>query len=333
MATRDVLVTGATGLIGRQITSGLVKLGHRVVAVDRNLDDRLQLIDAEIRDEVRWVEGDTRQFELISAAIASVDTVVHLAAGASFLMYEEAPLENTSGTIDGFHNVLEAAAKSGVSKVVYASTSAVYEGNDVPYHESMTLKPPDLKAFSKKVNEEMASLYSERYGINTLALRPFSVYGEDEMPKRKYANVVSLFIWAMLSGERPILWGDGSQTRDFIHVSDVARAFILAVECEAAPPALNVGTGVETSFFEVVTLISQRLGVVLEPRYVPVPIAIYAQRLWADTSLSERVLGFRPLVALEVGIARVIDRVRSGLSPEQRASLAVQQSVVSRDWG
>ncbi len=150
--------------------------------------------------------------------------MVHLAAGASFLMYEEAPLQQTSGTIDGFHTLLEALRVNDVETLVYASTSAVYEGNDLPYNEGMALSPPDLKAFAKKVNEEMAALYARRYPLRPVRLRPFSVYGEDEMSKGKYANVVSLFTWAVCGGRRPLVWGDGTQTRDFIHVSDEGYA-------------------------------------------------------------------------------------------------------------
>jgi nucleoside-diphosphate-sugar epimerase len=329
-----VLVTGATGLIGRRVVEELANAGRDIVALDRRIDARMSLVPRAIREQVAWHEGDTRDYTRLRSAMEGVDAVIHLAAGASFLMYEELPLAHTAGTIEGFHNVLEAAVDAGVETVVYASTSAVYEGNEVPYRETMLLRPPDLKAFSKKVNEEMADIYADRYGVRTLALRPFSVYGEDEMSKGKYANVISLFTWAMSAGRTPIVWGDGAQTRDFIHSSDVARAFVLAVgAADGRVRAVNVGTGVETSFNDLIDQIARSLEIEVEPVYVPTPISIYATRLLADVSLSQSVLGFTPRVSLESGVRRVVDAARTRRTIPEWEDLAVAQTVVLNERG
>ncbi len=330
---RKILVTGGTGLIGRQVIRHLVERGNSVVGFDRRLESRMQFIPQAVASEVMWIEGDTRDSDALEGAMRSVDAIVHLAAGASFLMYEEAPVEQTAGTIQGFHTVLEAARHAEIGSLVYASTSAVYEGNEVPYKEAMTIDPPDLKSFSKKVNEEMASIYSRRYGMRLVGLRPFSVYGDDEMHKEKYANIISLFVWAMLGGKRPLVWADGSQTRDFIHADDVARAFALAGESDVEEPFLNVGTGIETSFLDVIDIIASRLGIEANPVFVDVPVAIYARRLLADTSLTKSVLDFSAEITLGQGIDRVIERVRHAIEMGVATGLDEAQEVVFRDLG
>jgi UDP-glucose 4-epimerase len=240
-------------------------------------------------------------------------------------MYERDPVQETTGATVGFHTVIDAAVHADVPRIVYASTSAVYEGNEVPYRETMGLRPPDLKAFAKKMNEELGELYSARYGIETLALRPFSVYGVDEESKGPYANVASLFTWAMASGLRPLLWGTGRQTRDFIFTEDVARAVVLALESNCVG-ALNVGTGVETSFDQLITELNKLLGTDLEPQHMAVPISIYASRLLADTTQATQGLGFTARTALADGLTRILEHLES-LDPVARRSLGTLQET------
>lgn len=303
---KDVLVTGGAGFIGRNMIAGMVRDGYTITALDNYKIGGKEFVDDEIRNEVNWVEGDSRDYSLVAKLTKGMDGVIHLAAPSSFLMYEEDPTDGASVTTQGFLNILEAVRRNEVGKLVYASTSAVYEGNPVPYTEEMTLAPPDLKALSKKWNEEAARQYSDRYGITAVGLRPFSVYGHDEFSKGGYANVISLFVWAALSGQTPVLWGNGQQTRDFIYVTDAGRAFQLALEADLKTDEFNVGTGLETTFNRTLDLIGAELGMDLTPRYVPTPIAIYAERLWADTRKAENLLGFHPSVTVEEGIRRVI---------------------------
>lgn len=323
----QILVTGAGGLIGRSVLMLLVERGHHVVALDRDFARGRSLVPAEIRDQVRWVEADTRDQAALEQALEGTRRVIHLAAGPSFLMYEEEPIQQTSNAIQGFHNLVEASSKRAIDSIVYASTSAVYEGNDLPYREDMTVKPPDLKAFAKKVNEDLAELYSCRYGIRMLGMRPFSVYGDSEMSKGRYANVVSLFAWALAAGRQPVVWGDGNQTRDFVFVEDVARAFVLATESSLRTQVLNVGTGVETTFNEIIAMLAHDLNVRSSPIYTDVPIAIYARRLLADTSRCQELLAFKPEVSLEDGAARVIEAARRALRSDQWHGLDVAQEA------
>ncbi|MFD9891719.1 NAD-dependent epimerase/dehydratase family protein [Amycolatopsis sp. NPDC059027] len=307
----NVLVTGGAGFIGRNMIAQMVLDGYTITALDNYKIGGKEFLADEIRDQVNWVEGDSRDYGLIAELTKGKDGVIHLAAPSSFLMYEEDPTDGASVTTQGFLNILEAVRRNDVGKLVYASTSAVYEGNPVPYTEDMTLAPPDLKALSKKWNEEAARQYSDRYGITAIGLRPFSVYGHDEFSKGGYANVISLFVWAALSGKTPVVWGNGQQTRDFIYVTDAGRAFQLALEQDLKTQEFNVGTGLETTFNRVLHLVGAELGIEFTPQYVPTPIAIYAERLWADTRAAENILGFHPSVTVEEGVRRVIESAKA----------------------
>lgn len=318
-----VLVTGGGGFIGRRLVDYLLQRGYTVTVLDRARDDEAA------RRSVEWVEGDTQDWQRVASAVAGKEYIVHLAAGSNFLMYEQAPLPQTTGAIAGFQNILEAAKRYQVRKIIYASTSAVYEGNPVPYSEGMPLHPPDLKAFAKKVNEEMAHLYSQRFGIAAIGLRPFSVYGPGEVSKGPYANIVSLFTWAMLSGRRPIVWGNGRQTRDFIYVDDAVEAILLALTSNLVTQEINVGTGIETSFNEIIQLLNEQLALNLEPVYMPVPIDVYAKRLLGDTSLASRVLGFKAHVGVREGVRRVVEAAQS-LSASSKLTLGEMQERANR---
>jgi nucleoside-diphosphate-sugar epimerase len=299
-----VLVTGGGGFIGRRTVAMLVHAGHEVTVLDRSANG-IELLEPEVRASVRWHLGETTSVAAVENAMTGQECVAHLAAGSSFLMYEERPIVESTAATAGFHTILDTAITYEVDRVVYLSTSAVYEGNPLPYREDMVVHSPDLKALAKQYNEAVAALYEERYGITTLALRPFSVYGPGETTKGPYANVISLFVWAMASRRSPVLWGDGSQTRDFVYVDDVARAVTLAVS-SSATGVLNVGTGVETNFTSVIEEISRLVDGSFDPLRVEIPITIYASRLLASVDRSRDKLGFTSEVSLAEGIARVL---------------------------
>lgn len=306
--TETVLVTGAAGFIGRSVVKILLERGYRVLGLD---NFSFSNEDQVLRDpRITWYTGDTRDFGLMRGLVNRADHVIHLAAPSSFIMHEEDDLSACNFTMMGFKTLMEAVRAEKKKKVVWASTSAVYEewgkAPRVPFHEDLPLDPPDSKAGCKHWCEQEAWRYHNRYGINFVAFRPFSVYGVGEHTKLGYANVTSLFTWAMMGGNHPVVWGDGMQTRDFIFVEDVARAFVDAMEKDVPSVALNLGFGKEHTFNDVIDIASKQLGFDAKPTYVDVPIQIYAQRLWADTTLIEKVLGFKPHVTLEEGIERII---------------------------
>lgn len=328
-----VFVTGGAGFIGRVLVRMLVQAGHQVVSLDS-----LRFTEADRKDpklfpqgSVDWIWGDTRNLELLTSLIPGCDAVIHLAAPSSMIMHLENDVEACEFTLMGFKKVMETARVAGIRHVVWASTSAVYEGNSFPYREDMPLDPPDSKAGCKKFCEEEARRYFQRFGMNFVAMRPFSVYGMGEHTKRGYANTTSLFCWAMMGGEQPIVWGDGTQTRDYIYVEDVARAFLMALEALVAgkikgTEEFNLGTGVETTFNDVIRIIGEELGIKPQPRYVERPrrVDIYAERLLADTAKIERVLAFKPVVDVREGVSRVIAATQA-LPQEVQQKLVRQQ--------
>lgn len=322
---KTVLVTGAAGFIGRSLVRLLAEDGYKVIALDNfRFANQGQIVD---HPNIEWVTGDTRDRELVFPLVARVDKVVHLAAPSSFLMHEEDDIEATMFTVVGFKTVMEAMRKAGVKKIVWASTSAVYEEwakhPRVPFHEELSINPPDSKAGWKFACELEARRYANRYGLTCVAFRPFSVYGVGEHTKKGYANVTSLFAWAMMAGHQPIIWGDGTQTRDFIFVEDVARAFKMALEKDDLPTTeINLGFGEEHTFLDVINILKEELGVNPEPIFVDVPIQIYAMRLWADTKKAEQLLGFKPQITLREGIRRIIEATRA-LPEDLRTQLAL----------
>jgi nucleoside-diphosphate-sugar epimerase len=304
-----LLVTGGAGFIGRSLVRLLAERGDTVVVLDSYRFS--QQSQVKKHPNITWVQGDTREKEHVFALVKGCDAVMHLAAPSSFLMHVEDDLEACSFTMMGFKTVMEAVRNAGIKKVVWASTSAVYEGHDVPYTEDMVLAPPDSKAGCKVWCEQEAQRYSDRFDITCIGMRPYSVYGKGEHTKRGYANVISLFAWAMMNGRQPVLWGDGSQTRDYIYVEDAARAFIAALDADIPTQCLNVGTGIETTFNEVVTMIGEELGIEPKPTFVPIPIKIYALRLWADMTRVKSVLNFEPRITVREGVRRVIEYAKT----------------------
>lgn len=304
-----ILVTGGAGLIGRHFTRLLTSRGHRAIV----LDD-LRLGDYDELPTGKWVEfrhASVTDRADVAAAMKTVDAVVHLAAPSSFLMYERDVVGATVGTIASFVIVLEEMRLAGLRKLVYASTSAVYESNPLPYHEGMSLTPIDMKALSKKWGEEAAQYYSNRYSITAIGFRPFSVYGVGETAKAGYANIVSLFVWAMANGHRPIVWGDGRQTRDYLYAADMAEALWAGLFNDGlTTQCFNGGTGIETSWLSLIETINQELGSHLEPVFVDIPSEIYAPRLVADTTRQREILGFVPKTTLREGVRLLIAEAR-----------------------
>jgi UDP-glucose 4-epimerase len=304
-----VLVTGGAGLIGRHFTQLLTSRGHTAIILD---DLRLGEYDELPAGElIEFRRASVTDRGDVAAAMKAVDAVVHLAAPSSFLMYEKDVVGSTVGTIASFVIVLEEMRRAGVRKLVYTSTSAVYESNPVPYHEGMTLTPIDMKALSKKWGEEAAQYYSNRFGITAIGFRPFSVYGVGESAKAGYANIVTLFVWAMANGHRPIVWGDGTQTRDYLYAADMAEALWAGLSDDRlSTQCFNAGTGIETSWLSLIETINQELASQLEPVFVEIPSEIYAPRLVADATRQRDVLGFVPKTTLREGVRLLIAEAR-----------------------
>jgi len=303
-----VLVTGGAGFIGSHIVEGLAERGYSVIALDNlflGRPENLKGIMERYPGKVRFVQGDVLNEELLFKLVRENDVIaiLHQAAVSSAPMFIPDPRKGVEANVLGFLNVLEAARRFDVPKVVYASTSSVYNVYTPPHREDMVIKPRTFYEYSLWTREHAAWIYWDFYRIETIGLRYFSIYGPREEHKGRYANVISQFIWKILRGEPPVIFGDGSQTRDFTFVKDVVKANILAMEKKGiGGEVFNVGTGKETTFNEVVKLINQVLGTNIQPKYVPNPIKNYVYRTGADTTKAEKILGFKAETDLLTGI-------------------------------
>ena len=309
----NILVTGGAGFIGSHVVEELVKKGHKVVAIDNlylGKPENLKEIIEAYPDRVIFIQGDVRDAELIIKIVKEheIEAISHQAAVSSAPMFIPDPREGVEANILGFLNILEAARRFDIEKVVYASTSSIYNILPPPHREDMNVKPRTFYEYSLWMREHAARIYHDLYRIETIGLRYFSIYGPREQHKGKYANIISQFIWKIMKGEPPVIYGDGTQTRDFTYVKDVAEANIIALEKKGiGGEVFNIGTGRETSFNQIVELINRFLGTNIKPKYVPNPIKNYVYRTQADTTKAEKVLGFKAKTDLETGVKITIE--------------------------
>jgi len=294
----EIVVTGGCGFIGSNLVGRLLRHGHSVTVFD-NLStgnmDNLEGLNVQLFD---------KPYSHLRSSGSRFDVVFHLGIPSSSPMYKQNP-KLVGEAINDMIEILEYAKETGC-KVVYASSSSIYNGNEPPYREDMPAYVTDYYTECRYAIERLARLYNTLHGVKSVGVRFFSVYGPKEKYKGRYANIVSQFLWIMAKNEKPVIYGDGSQTRDFIHVADVVEALILAMEKDFECEIFNVGTGIAHSFNDVVDLLNKALGKDIEPIYQPNPIKNYVQYTLADTSKAESVLGFKAKIPLDAGIKRIL---------------------------
>jgi len=298
-----ILVTGGAGFIGSNLAEKLAEDHEVTVLDDLYLGSKKNINGAG----VEFVEGSVMNEELVSKVCKNCDYIFHNAAMSSSPMFKEQSKLGMEVNVMGFMNVMKAAKDNGTKKVVYASTSSLYSGNPLPYSE---IQPVTAKTFyeaSFRTREIVAQTYYFENDVSSIGLRYFSVYGPKEAHKGQYANNISQFLWDMMKGKPPVIYGDGSQRRDFTFVNDVVSANILAMRSKINFGVFNVGTGIGTSFRDLIALINKLMGTSIEPTYVENPIRNYVQDTIADLSLVTKSLGYRPQWTLEKGIRFLID--------------------------
>jgi UDP-glucose 4-epimerase len=308
IAGSRILVTGGAGFIGSTIVDHLLTAGAAEVRVLDNFvrGSRSNLAPAQSRGGVTVVEGDVRNATVVDEATAGMDYVFHEAALRITRCAEE-PREAVQVLIDGTLNVLEAAARHKVKKVVAASSASVYgEASYLPMDESHPFNNRTPYGAGKIANEQMMRAYYEMHRLPYVAFRYFNVYGPRMDLEGLYTEVLVRWLDAIDKGEPPRIFGDGTQSMDFVFVEDVARANLLALESEVTDEVFNVGTGVPTSLRELCDLLLRLTGSPLQPEYVePRQVAnVKARR--AAVEKAERLLGFRAEVDLETGLRQLI---------------------------
>jgi len=300
MNDRRILVTGGAGFIGSNLANHLAADNDVIV-----LDDEYLGTPANLADDVEFHSRSVLADDLPT----DVDVVFHLAALSSYAMHEEDPTMGARVNVEGFVNVVEQARRDGCETVVYASTSSIYGSRTEPSPEDMPVTVNTGYEASKLARERYGEYFSNHYDMHMAGMRFFSVYqgyGGAEAHKGEYANVIAQFADDIANGEAPVLYGDGTQTRDFTHVDDIVRGLERAAENQLTG-IYNLGTGEAYSFNTVVDMLNDELGTEIEPEYVenPIPESVYVQDTCADPSKMRAETGWEPEIDFEAGIRRV----------------------------
>lgn len=299
------LVTGGAGFIGSSLADELVAQGHEVRIIDDLATGRVE----NLPPAATFYKGSITDVELLEAAMDEVEVVFHQAALGSVARSVEAPLTSDHVNTHGTLAVLDAAHRHGVRRVVQASSSSLYGGADLrPTPESTPLMPRSPYAVTKLVGEHYARVYAELFGLETVALRYFNVYGPRQRPDSAYAAVIPLFIDALRSGRSPEVHGDGHQSRDFAFIGDVVRANLAAAAAPAAAcsgKAYNIAGGREWSLLDLLETLRAILDVDVAATHVD-PRPGDVRHSYADLTAAAAELGYEPSVAFEDGLAATV---------------------------
>lgn len=306
------LVTGGAGFIGSNLVDALVERGHEVVVLDDLSTGNTKNLE-KAGPSIRFIEGDIRDAAVCLEAAEGCDGIYHEAALVSVPQSIEAPRDNHEINITGTLNVLEAARRQGVGRVVFASSAANYGDNpELPKREDMLPEPKSPYALAKIAGEHYLSNYAEHFGIKAVALRYFNVFGPRQNPSSPYSGVISIFVDRVSQGRKVTIYGDGEQTRDFVNIADVVQANLLAMGVE--PGAVeecgfnvyNAATNRQTSLLDLLSTLEEICGSEVEREFAGERGGDIKHSL-ADISRIRAGLGYVPRVDLKTGLQGLVD--------------------------
>jgi nucleoside-diphosphate-sugar epimerase len=307
-----IFVTGGAGFIGSHLVDRLLNEGYTVTVIDNLYTGRLEKIaHNQGKKGFHFIQGDIRDLNLVKEAIKDVDAVFHEAALASVTLSVEDPILTNDINVTGTLNLLKASSDLGVKRFIYASSAAVYGDTQFPEkREDMTPNPRSPYGISKLAAENYVKIFHKLYGLETVSLRYFNVYG----PRQRfdlqcaYGGVITIFTNRLLKNMPPIIFGDGEQTRDFIYIDDVVEANMLALKSKnAAGEAFNIGTGSSVSVNEVAESLKEIMNKT-ELKNVHVdPRPADGRHGYANITKAERILDFHPRVKIKDGLAKLVD--------------------------
>jgi UDP-glucose 4-epimerase len=304
---RTFLVTGGAGFIGSQIAATLVERGDRVRVLD-NLSTGFEANMAGFRDHIEFIKGDVTDPIAVARAVDGVDCVFHEAALASVPASVERPLDSHAACATGVVTVLDAARRAGVRRVVYAASSAAY-GDQPTSSKRETDLPAPLSPYAaaKAAGELYCQAFWATFGLETVAIRYFNVFGPRQDPNSQYSAVIPLWITAILAGRQPIIYGDGRQSRDFSYVGNVVHANLLAADAPSvAGRTINAADGRSIDLLTLLDLLNRLLGTSIKAQFAPARVGDVRESL-ADITLARKLLGYEPQVDFEEGLRRSID--------------------------
>jgi nucleoside-diphosphate-sugar epimerase len=312
-ALPQYLVTGVAGFIGRSIAAALLKRGHSVRGIDNFIAGRrANLIGLEAME---FLEGDLRNPADCARACAGVEIVFHEAALASVPRSVAAPAETNENCVNATVNLLVAARDAGVRRVIYAGSSSVYgDAPTLPKHEEMLPDPISPYAVAKLAGEHYLRAFTRVYGLETVVLRYFNVFGPYQDPSSQYSGVLAIFCRRMLAGEQPAIYGDGEQSRDFTFIENVVHGNLLAAAApkeKVSGQMMNLATGTRITLNETFSILRELTGYRGEPQYAPARAGDIRDSL-ADIRRAEELLGYRPQVDFREGLRRTVEWYRVG---------------------
>jgi nucleoside-diphosphate-sugar epimerase len=302
------VVTGGAGFIGSHLSEALLARGERVRVVDSLITGHKR----NLAKGAEFVEGDLADLDVAKRGIDGADYVLHQAAIPSVPRSVQDPITSNRANIDATLNVLVAARDAKVKRVVYAASSSAY-GNAaaLPKREDMPTGPLSPYALQKLVGEDYLKLFTQLYGLETVSIRYFNVFGPRQDPGSPYSGVISLFITALLSGKAPKIYGDGGQTRDFTYVANVVDGVLRACTANGASgEVINVATGGRISLNELFSTLKKIIGGDVSPEYLP-ERAGDVRDSQADISKAKQILGYSPVVTFEEGLRRTVEWYRA----------------------
>ncbi len=303
---RKMLVTGGAGFIGSHLVEALVERGDEVRVLDNLCTGRRENL-ASVSDRIQFIDGDLTDAAVVAEAASGVDCIFHQAALPSVPRSVENPLETHRACVTGTLTLLDQARRAGVRRVVYAASSSAYgdQPRDIK-SESNLPAPLSPYAAAKLAGEYYCQAFSHTFGLETVCLRYFNVFGPRQDPNSPYSAVIPLFITRLLRSESPIIYGDGQQSRDFTYVANVVHANLLAADAPgAAGNTVNIANGLSTSLLELIEALSRLLGVYVQPTH-QAPRAGDVRHSKADIALARKLLGYEPQVDLDEGLRRSI---------------------------
>lgn len=306
------LVTGGAGFIGSHLVETLLQRGEGVRVLDNLLTGKRENI-APFLPRIEWIDGSIVDPAVCARACAGVDYVLHQAALPSVPRSVAEPVLSNDINVNGTLNVLVASRDAGVKRVVYAASSSAYGDTEVsPKHEELLPRPKSPYAVNKLTGEYYLRCFSEVYGLDTVSLRYFNVFGPRQDPKSQYSAVIPLFTTALLTGKRPTVFGDGRQSRDFTFVANNVEANLLAATAPGPlkGQVLNVACGEEYSLLDLIETLNEIIGTTIRPEFAPARTGDVLHSK-ADISRARAAIGFKPKVGFREGLERTVAYYKS----------------------
>ena len=297
-----ILVTGGAGFIGSNLVHDLVEEGHEIIVVDNLSTGSIENI-SDIIDKIKFIEISCSEV-LKLKELEGLDEIYHYGIPSTTQLYRD-NRSLVGHAVNEFIEILELAKRENC-KVIYASSSSVYNGNTPPFHEEMIVHIKDFYTEARYLMERMAKIYYDFYGVCSIGFRFFSVYGPREEAKKTFANLISQFMWDIKAGRPPLIYGDGTQTRDFTFVDDINNGFRLGMKNKIDCDVFNLGTGDCYSLNELVDILNEILETDINPVYKENPIQNYVDATLADTSKAKEHLDFEAIITLRDGIKKIV---------------------------